>query len=135
MVSLYDSMLKAFKYKGHFAIIDSAYMGDVMSLVGQEYWGVNMVGTCQTDRVAPVPWRRLLHSKGILHLMVEKFKGMRIDEILESLARGTKPVTNRGSIPCNNNWGKNMLPRRGIDGKQIYSPPKMLTAGILLPNI
>ena len=60
MVSLYDSMLKAFKYKGHFAIIDSAYMGDVMSLVGQEYWGVNMVRTCQTDRVAPVPWGRLL---------------------------------------------------------------------------
>ena len=29
--------------------------------------------------------------------MVEKFKGMRIDEILESLARGTKPVTSKYS--------------------------------------
>ena len=63
-------MLKAFKYKGHCAIIDSAYMGDVMSLVGQEYWGVNMVRTCQTDRVAPVPWGRLLSRQMRLWLVV-----------------------------------------------------------------
>ena len=53
MVSLYDSMLKAFKHVGQCAVIDSAHMSDAMS-------GINMVGTCQTDRVALVPWGRLL---------------------------------------------------------------------------
>ena len=48
MVSLYDFMLHSFKGKGHCVVIDSAYMGDAMCQVGQEVWGINMVGTCQT---------------------------------------------------------------------------------------
>ena len=45
---LYDFMLHPFKGKGHCVVIDSAYMGDAMCQVGQEVWGINMVGTCQT---------------------------------------------------------------------------------------
>jgi hypothetical protein len=29
--------------------MDSAYMGNAMCQVGREVWGINMVGTCQTD--------------------------------------------------------------------------------------
>jgi hypothetical protein len=43
-------MLESFKHKGHCVVMDSAYMGDAMCQVGQEEWGINMVGTCQTDR-------------------------------------------------------------------------------------
>ena len=50
MVSLYDFMLKSFKHKGHCVVMDSVYMGDAMCQVGREEWGMNMVGTCQTDR-------------------------------------------------------------------------------------
>jgi hypothetical protein len=47
---LYDFMLESFKHKGHCVVMDSAYMGDAMCQVGREEWGMNMVGTCQTDR-------------------------------------------------------------------------------------
>jgi hypothetical protein len=50
MVSLYDFMLESFKHKGHCVVMDSAYMGDAICQVGREVWGINMVGTCQTDR-------------------------------------------------------------------------------------
>jgi hypothetical protein len=50
MVSLYDFMLELFKHKGHCIVMDSAYMGDAMCQVGREEWGMNMVGTSQTDR-------------------------------------------------------------------------------------
>ena len=50
MVSLYNFMLESFKHKGHCVVMDSAYMGDAMCQVGREEWGINMVGTCQTDR-------------------------------------------------------------------------------------
>jgi hypothetical protein len=50
MVSLYDFMLESFKHKGHCVVMDSAYMGDAICQVGREEWGMNMVGTCQTDR-------------------------------------------------------------------------------------
>jgi hypothetical protein len=43
-------MLESFKYKGHCGVMDSAYMDDVICKVGREGWGINMVGTCQTDR-------------------------------------------------------------------------------------
>jgi hypothetical protein len=46
---LYDFMLELFKHKGHCVVMDSAYMGDAMCQVGREVWGINMVGTCQTD--------------------------------------------------------------------------------------
>jgi hypothetical protein len=52
MVSLYDFMLESFKHKGHCVVMDSAYMGDAMCQVGREEWGMNMVGTCHTDRTS-----------------------------------------------------------------------------------
>ena len=30
--------------------MDSAYMGDIMALIGHEVWKINMVGTTQTNR-------------------------------------------------------------------------------------
>jgi hypothetical protein len=53
MVSfLYDFMLESFKtkHKGNCVVMDSAYMGDAMCQVGRIEWGINMMGTCQTDR-------------------------------------------------------------------------------------
>ena len=49
MVSLYDFMLEAFKHKGHCVVMDSAYMSDAMAQIGRNHWGINMVGTCQSD--------------------------------------------------------------------------------------
>jgi hypothetical protein len=49
MVSLYNFMLESFKHKGRCVVMDSAYMGDAICQVGLEEWGINMVGTCQTD--------------------------------------------------------------------------------------
>jgi hypothetical protein len=49
MVSLYDLMLDPFKHKGHCVVMDSAYMGNAMCQVGQEEWGINMVGTVQSS--------------------------------------------------------------------------------------
>jgi hypothetical protein len=42
-------MPASFKHKGHCVAMDSAYMGNAMCQVGREEWGMNMVGTCQTD--------------------------------------------------------------------------------------
>jgi hypothetical protein len=42
MVSLYDFMLDPFKHNGHCV---------VMCQVGREEWKINIVGTCQTDRI------------------------------------------------------------------------------------
>ncbi|OEU11447.1 hypothetical protein FRACYDRAFT_245186 [Fragilariopsis cylindrus CCMP1102] len=50
MVSLYDFMLESFKHKGHCVVMDSAYMSDAMAQIGRNHWGINMVGTCQSDR-------------------------------------------------------------------------------------
>jgi hypothetical protein len=47
-VSLYNIMLNSFKNKGHCLVMDSAYMGDPMALIGRHVWGINMVGTCQS---------------------------------------------------------------------------------------
>ncbi|OEU05936.1 hypothetical protein FRACYDRAFT_257320 [Fragilariopsis cylindrus CCMP1102] len=49
-VSLYDFMLESFKHKGHCVVMDSAYMSDAMAQIGRNHWGINMVGTCQSDR-------------------------------------------------------------------------------------
>jgi hypothetical protein len=49
MVLLYDFMLESFKHKGDCVVMDSAYMGDAMCQVGREEWGINVVGTCQTE--------------------------------------------------------------------------------------
>ena len=49
-VTLYSIMLESFVNKGHCLVMDSAYMGDVMALIGRHEWGINMVGTCQSNR-------------------------------------------------------------------------------------
>jgi hypothetical protein len=49
-VSLYDIMLDSFKGQGHCMVMDSAYMGDVMALIGRHVWKINMVGTVQSNR-------------------------------------------------------------------------------------
>ena len=43
-------MLQSFTGKGHCLVMDSAYMGDVMALIGRHVWKINMVGTCQSNR-------------------------------------------------------------------------------------
>jgi hypothetical protein len=35
--------------------MDSAYMGDIMGLIGRHVWKMNFVGTCQNDRVGCSP--------------------------------------------------------------------------------
>ena len=49
-INLLDIMLDEFKGNGHHVTMDSAYMGDVMALIGRYEWLLNMVGTTQTDR-------------------------------------------------------------------------------------
>ena len=50
MVLLYDIMLNPFKGKGHTVVMDSAYMGDAMTMVVWRHWKVKMVDTCQFDQ-------------------------------------------------------------------------------------
>ena len=49
-VTLYSIMLSSFMGRGHCLVMDSAYMGDVMALIGRNIWKINMVGTCQVNR-------------------------------------------------------------------------------------
>ena len=49
-VNLLSLMLDDFKGRGHCVTMDSAYMGDIMALIGHEVWKINMVGTTQTNR-------------------------------------------------------------------------------------
>ena len=46
-VTLYSIMLESFTGRGHCLVMDSAYMGDVMALIGRHEWKINMVGTVQ----------------------------------------------------------------------------------------
>ena len=50
-INLLDEFLSEFKGLGHYATMDSAYMGDVMAQIGREAWKINMVGTTQSNRV------------------------------------------------------------------------------------
>jgi hypothetical protein len=50
IVTLLDTFLDAFKGKGYYVTMDSAYMGDTMGQIGREEWKINMVGTAQTNR-------------------------------------------------------------------------------------
>ena len=43
-------MLGKFKGKGHCVSIDSAYMGDIMTLIGHHEWKIKMLGTTQENR-------------------------------------------------------------------------------------
>jgi hypothetical protein len=49
-VNLYNDMLEAFKGFGMCCTLDSAYMGDILGQIARDVWGINLVGTCQTDR-------------------------------------------------------------------------------------
>ena len=48
-INLYSIMLEDFKGRGHGLTIDSAYMGDIMALIGRYKWEVNIVGTAQEN--------------------------------------------------------------------------------------
>ena len=43
-------MLENFKGEGHRVTMDSAYMGNIMALIGHHKWKINMVGTAQENR-------------------------------------------------------------------------------------
>ena len=43
-------MLHAFKGMGRVVTMDSAYMGDIMALLGRYEWKFNMIGTAQENR-------------------------------------------------------------------------------------
>jgi hypothetical protein len=43
-------MLNNFKSNGHCVTMDSAYMGDIMAMIGRDVWRINMVGTAQANR-------------------------------------------------------------------------------------
>ena len=49
-VNLYDIMLEPFKGAGRKVTMDSAYMGDIMALIGRKEWLINMVGTTNENR-------------------------------------------------------------------------------------
>jgi hypothetical protein len=49
-VNLLSLMLDSFKSAGHCVTMDSAYMGDIMAMIGRNVWHINMVGTAQANR-------------------------------------------------------------------------------------
>ena len=48
-VNLLSLMLDSFKNNGHCATMDSAYIGDIMAMIGRDVWHINMVGTAQAN--------------------------------------------------------------------------------------
>ena len=49
-VNLLSVMFNAFKYNRHCVTMDSAYMGNIMAMIGHDVWRINMVGTAQANR-------------------------------------------------------------------------------------
>ena len=49
-VNLYNEMLDEFKHQGMCCTLDSAYCGDILLQIARDVWGLNMVGTCQSNR-------------------------------------------------------------------------------------
>ena len=43
-------MLDSFKGKCYCVTMDSAYMGDIMALIDQHEWNIDMLGTAQENR-------------------------------------------------------------------------------------
>ena len=43
-------MLESFQGRGHCLVMNGAHMGDATALIGRHVWGINMVGTCQSNR-------------------------------------------------------------------------------------
>ncbi len=48
-VNLLSLMLNIFNNNGHCITMDSAYMGDIMAMIGRNVWRINMVGTVQAN--------------------------------------------------------------------------------------
>ena len=51
--TLYSIMLASFMGRGHCLVMDSAYMGDAMALLGRFIWMINMIGTVQSNFHSP----------------------------------------------------------------------------------
>jgi hypothetical protein len=51
LINLMLLILKDYKGQGHYVTMDVAYMGNIMAQVGQEVWGMNMVGTVQCNQL------------------------------------------------------------------------------------
>ena len=49
-INLMSIMIDEYKGNGHYITIDSAYMVDIMTQIGSEVWGMNMVGMVQTNQ-------------------------------------------------------------------------------------
>ena len=49
-VNLLSLMLDSFRNNGHCVTMDSAYMGNIMVMIGRGVWRINMVGTAQANR-------------------------------------------------------------------------------------
>ncbi len=49
-INLMSKMINKSKGEGHYVMMDSAYMGNIMAQVGQEVWGINMVGNVECNR-------------------------------------------------------------------------------------
>ncbi len=52
LVNLLSLMLNDFKNNGHCVTMDSAYMGDIMAMIGRNVWRINMVGTVHANRTS-----------------------------------------------------------------------------------
>ena len=52
-VNLLSVMLDAFKNNGHCVTMDSAYMGDIMAMIGRDMWRINIV--VPRKRIVPEP--------------------------------------------------------------------------------
>ena len=50
-INLLQEFFQDFMGRGHYVTMDSAYMGDLMALIGREIWKCNLLGTCQANRV------------------------------------------------------------------------------------
>ena len=50
-INLLQEFFQDFMGRGHYVTMDSAYMGDLMALIGREIWKCNILGTCQANRV------------------------------------------------------------------------------------
>jgi hypothetical protein len=51
-VNLLSLMPDSFKNNGHCATMDSAYMGDIMAMIGRDVWRIKMVETAQANRTS-----------------------------------------------------------------------------------
>ncbi len=48
-INLMSLMIDKYKGEGCYVTMDLAYMGDIMAQIGPEVWGMNMVGTMQSN--------------------------------------------------------------------------------------